>query len=125
MRVASIGTTEQLANMLTKALLRELFCELRDKLGLVKIKQTRKVLGGDLLDKPYWWLVRIACFLSVVHVHEHRSCGRRAHIGGATVSIAHARPERLDLSKHRGFGDEHVKIVMCDQTMSFALSNTK
>jgi len=36
--VASVGTAEQLADILTKALARERFCELRDKLGLVKIK---------------------------------------------------------------------------------------
>jgi hypothetical protein len=37
--VASIGTTEQLADIMTKALAREHFCELRAKLGLVKLKQ--------------------------------------------------------------------------------------
>jgi len=36
--VASIGTSDQLADILTKALARERFCELRAKLGLVKFK---------------------------------------------------------------------------------------
>lgn len=36
--VASVGTAEQLVDILTKPLPRERFCELRDKLGLVKIK---------------------------------------------------------------------------------------
>jgi len=40
--VASIGTTEQLADIMTKALARERFCELRTKLGLVKLKQKCK-----------------------------------------------------------------------------------
>lgn len=38
-KVVSIGTAEQLADILTKALPRERFCELRDRLGLVRIKQ--------------------------------------------------------------------------------------
>ncbi|XP_066323941.1 secreted RxLR effector protein 161-like [Miscanthus floridulus] len=37
--LASIGTTEQLADILTKALAREHLCELCAKLGLVKLKQ--------------------------------------------------------------------------------------
>jgi hypothetical protein len=40
--VASIGTNEQLADIMTKALARERFCELRTKLSLVNLKQTRK-----------------------------------------------------------------------------------
>ena len=36
--VASIGTSDQLADILTKALARERFCELQVKLGLVKFK---------------------------------------------------------------------------------------
>ena len=36
--VASIGTIEQLADIMTKALSRERFCELRARIGLVKIK---------------------------------------------------------------------------------------
>jgi hypothetical protein len=40
--VASIGTSDQLADILTKALARERFCELRAKLGLVKLKQKCK-----------------------------------------------------------------------------------
>jgi hypothetical protein len=40
--VASIGTTEQLADITMKALARERFCELCAKLGLVKLKQVRK-----------------------------------------------------------------------------------
>ncbi|XP_062182043.1 uncharacterized mitochondrial protein AtMg00810-like [Phragmites australis] len=41
MSVASIGTIEQLADIMTKALARR-FCELRAKLGLVNLKQIRK-----------------------------------------------------------------------------------
>jgi hypothetical protein len=40
--VASIGTTEQLADIMTKALAWERFCELCAKLGLVKLKQKCK-----------------------------------------------------------------------------------
>ena len=40
--VASIGTTEQLADIMTKALAWERFCELRAKLGLVMLKQKCK-----------------------------------------------------------------------------------
>jgi hypothetical protein len=40
--VASIGTTEQLADIMTKALAWECFCELCAKLGLVKLKQKCK-----------------------------------------------------------------------------------
>ena len=40
--VASIGTTEQLADIMTKALARERFCDLRARLGLVNLKQIRK-----------------------------------------------------------------------------------
>jgi len=40
--VASIGTTEQLADIMTKALARERFCNLRARLGLVNLKQIRK-----------------------------------------------------------------------------------
>ena len=40
--VASIGTTEQLADIMMKALARERFCDLRARLGLVNLKQIRK-----------------------------------------------------------------------------------
>ncbi|XP_039840969.1 uncharacterized mitochondrial protein AtMg00810-like [Panicum virgatum] len=40
--VASIGTTEQLADLMTKALARERFCDLRARLGLVNLKQICK-----------------------------------------------------------------------------------
>lgn len=40
--VAHIGTSEQLADIMTKALAREHFCDLRAKLGLVNVKQVRK-----------------------------------------------------------------------------------
>lgn len=37
--VVSISTSDQLADMLMKALPRDRFCELRDRLGLVRLKK--------------------------------------------------------------------------------------
>ena len=41
-RLQSIGTTEQLADILTKALGRERFCELRSRIGVVDVQGLHK-----------------------------------------------------------------------------------
>ena len=39
----SIGTVEELADILTKALGRVRFCELRSKIGIINIQAMRKI----------------------------------------------------------------------------------
>lgn len=41
-QLESIGTTEQLADMLTKALGKEHFCKLRSMIGVIDVKHMRK-----------------------------------------------------------------------------------
>jgi hypothetical protein len=41
-KIQYIGTSEQLADILTKALGRQRFCELRSKLGVVDLQGMRK-----------------------------------------------------------------------------------
>ena len=60
MRLESIGTTEQLADMLMKALGKERFCWLRSKIGVIDVKHMHKN-SEEILLVILCMLDRTAC----------------------------------------------------------------